>query len=116
MPCKVDLCSCELGIPAFVLLAFPNYCLILDFFLIGDIYINYGASLLEFEISSDVLTEKAVHLLMQQRCKNGSPFVSLESDISGKVEVGTKKDQQENSTACTARDSDVQSLKGIKNY
>lgn len=34
--------------------------------------------------------------------------MSLESVISGKVEVGTKKEQQENSTACTARESDVQ--------
>lgn len=32
--------------------------------------------------------------------------MSLDSVISGKVEVGTKKDQQENSTA--ARESDVQ--------
>lgn len=71
--------------------------------------------LLEFETSNDCLAEKAAHLLMQQSCENGSPFVSLESDSSGKVEVGTKKDQQENSTACTARESHVHSLKGVKN-
>lgn len=34
--------------------------------------------------------------------------MSLDGVISGKVEVGTKKDQQENSTACAARESDVQ--------
>lgn len=81
----------------------------------NDIYINYGTPHLEFETSSKCLAEKAVLLLVQQRCKNGSTFVSLESNTADKVEVGTKKDQQENSTACTARESDVQSLKEVKN-
>lgn len=76
----------------FYSLAFPNYCLLFDFFLAGDIYINYGTSLLEFESSNECLAEKAVRLLMQKRCKNGSPFVSLESDTSYKVEIGMKKD------------------------
>lgn len=81
----------------------------------NDIYISYGTPHLEFETSNECLAEKAVLLLVQQRCKNGSTFVSLESNTADKVEVGTKKDQQENSTACTARESDVQSLKEVKN-
>lgn len=77
LPHKVDLCTCNLGVPVlFCSLAFPNYFLLFDLFLIGDIYINYGTPLLEFETSNDCLAEKAVHLLMQQSCESGSPVVS----------------------------------------
>lgn len=80
----------------------------------NDIYINYDTPHLEFETSNECLLYSQENCFFSQRCKSGSPFVSLESNTSDKVEVGTKKDQQENSTACTARESDVQSLKEVK--
>lgn len=92
MPCKLDLCACELGLPVFVLLmAFPNYCLVLDFFLVGDIYINYGTPPLEFGTSNDCLTEKAVLVLIQQRYKNGSPFCLWRVTLLTKWRLGLRK-------------------------
>lgn len=97
----------------FYSLAFLNYCLRFDF-LIGDIYINYGTPLLEFETGNACLAEKAAHLLMQKDVRMGGSFVYLEGDTCGKVEVGIKKDQQESSIACTSRESDLQSLEDIE--